>query len=525
MLRKKWLSINIALVFFILAVIVRAEPPVLWGNLEPGPYGIGFKTIEKYDISRTIRPKYDYFGELIDGQRARPIQACCWYPALKEAEARPITYAEYEYSYPGNIEFIEFLGAVQMKYVNVLLGLFQNNGIYMDFINTTMAAVKDAPPADGPYPLIAYMPNLQTSYADNLVLCEYLASHGFVVVSTHPVGRTQIAAPFNTANLETVIRDMEIAVSMARELPQVDPNKTACIGFGTGSYAALIYQMRNYESDALVMLEGNIRDSTIYDIVKSNPFFNAGAVSVPLLNIQSGNPVIPEFDIFSTLNYADRYTIQIDGSSPESFSLGTILRQYLAGHPESNFNLSDPVYEEVCQYTHHFFNWLLTGQDAGREMLISSDGHSIDTSHRLSFIHSDAEPLPPTAEQFVEIINSRGAAKAEEIYNKFCADDPGAISLNVGLMNQLGYGFLGGGRPEDAVIIFRLNAQAFPDVANCWDSYADGCRATGDLQMAETCYKKVLELLDTDESLDDNFRDILKNNAEEFLGIDSLENN
>jgi hypothetical protein len=201
-----------------------------------------------------------------------------------------------------------------------------------------------------------------------------------------------------------------------------------------------------------------------------------------------------------------------------------MLRQYLAGHPEGSFVLNDPVYENICQYTHHFFNWLLNGQDADREMLISADGQSIDT-HQLSFIHSAAAPPPPTAEQFVEIINSSGAVQAEEIYNKFCADDPGAITLNVGLMNQLGYGFLGGGRAQDAVIIFRLNAQAFPDVANCWDSYADGCRAVGDSLMAGTCYKKVLELLETDESLDDNFRNILKTNAEEFLGIDSLENN
>jgi hypothetical protein len=62
-----------------------------------------------------------------------------------------------------------------------------------------------------------------------------------------------------------------------------------------------------------------------------------------------------------------------------------------------------------------------------------------------------------------------------------------------------------------------LNAEKYPNSANCWDSYADGCLGAGDTTMAITCYKKVLELVDNDPTPNADLLQTIKTNAENFL--------
>ena len=88
------------------------KTPAIWGDLEPGPYAVGFKTIEKYDYSRVSRPEHDYFGRPLDGERARPIQICIWYPAESTTELPPMVYGEYVFPYPENSRFFDFLSEV-----------------------------------------------------------------------------------------------------------------------------------------------------------------------------------------------------------------------------------------------------------------------------------------------------------------------------------------------------------------------------------------------------------------------------
>lgn len=63
------------------------------------------------------------------------------------------------------------------------------------------------------------------------------------------------------------------------------------------------------------------------------------------------------------------------------------------------------------------------------------------------------------------------------------------------ILNQLGYAYLyGADDPERAVELFRLNTELFPEVANCWDSYGEALRASGNRDEAVAAYQKALEL-------------------------------
>jgi cytochrome c-type biogenesis protein CcmH/NrfG len=61
-------------------------------------------------------------------------------------------------------------------------------------------------------------------------------------------------------------------------------------------------------------------------------------------------------------------------------------------------------------------------------------------------------------------------------------------------VNRLGYELLAGKRPAAAAGILRLNADAFPQSANAWDSLGEAQAAAGDREAAIRSYETALRL-------------------------------
>ena len=217
----------------------QAETPAIWSELVPGPYGIGFTTIEKYDYSRSFNAKTDYFGALLEGERARPMQICIWYPAVTRPDDFTMVYGEYAFPYPADQDFMNILSNIHNRELGILFQQFnRDQGIVQELMSVKMAAVRDATVAGGRFPLIIYVNGL--SGVENAVLCEYLASHGFVVAGTPSLGITSVNTVPSQALMETLIRDKEFILTETRELPYVDGNKLGLLGFSIGSIGAVI---------------------------------------------------------------------------------------------------------------------------------------------------------------------------------------------------------------------------------------------------------------------------------------------
>jgi tetratricopeptide (TPR) repeat protein len=69
-----------------------------------------------------------------------------------------------------------------------------------------------------------------------------------------------------------------------------------------------------------------------------------------------------------------------------------------------------------------------------------------------------------------------------------------AFDFGEATLNTLGYALLGEEKPADAVAIFRLNVEQYPESANAWDSLGEGYLAAGDPERAIEAYEKSLEL-------------------------------
>ncbi|MCF8262458.1 MAG: serine hydrolase [Melioribacteraceae bacterium] len=62
------------------------------------------------------------------------------------------------------------------------------------------------------------------------------------------------------------------------------------------------------------------------------------------------------------------------------------------------------------------------------------------------------------------------------------------------ILNQMGYEFLFDENVNDALKIFELNTELFPEIANCWDSYGEALLKSGDKHASLKAYKKALSI-------------------------------
>ena len=507
---------------FLLGILLAAgtalsagEAP-LWGNLESGSHAVGFMAIEKYDYSRTFQPKRDYFGRILPGERARPIQVCVWYPAIEQADAMPVVLSEYAFTPPEDQGFYDFLSAVQNREVVFLHRVFRNNQTtVLEALSTDMNAVKNADPAPGKFPVLIYHSDFNSGIAENAVLCEYLASHGFVVALTHAFGSAAVRSEPSAAGLETMVGDMEFVIGAIRDLDFIDTDKLGIFGCRAGGIAGLLLQMRNYSVDAVVGVQAVVTDPEWAEVVTSNPYYDIARMTAPLLDIHAGGEEGQSEISVEAFMYASRYSLEFtDTRGFEFTTYGLLPGMFMPPDtPEPTSDSSSDTYESVCRYVLEFFDGHLNGSEESLAFLVGPPSETAGaTMNRM-----EAQDRPPTQEEFIGILTDGNVETAVELYEKFTAVDPDRILFPEATMNITGYRFLQQGRVSEAIALFKMNADTYPQSANCWDSLAEAYIANGDNEHALECVEKVLETLPEDTSISDDLRQALEANAERYM--------
>lgn len=81
-------------------------------------------------------------------------------------------------------------------------------------------------------------------------------------------------------------------------------------------------------------------------------------------------------------------------------------------------------------------------------------------------------------------------SKFRELWNNRALD----LQKTEGDMNQLGHKYLGEERFEEALMVFELNVETFPDSWNAYDSYGESLMKNGNTDLAIENYEKSLEM-------------------------------
>jgi tetratricopeptide (TPR) repeat protein len=98
------------------------------------------------------------------------------------------------------------------------------------------------------------------------------------------------------------------------------------------------------------------------------------------------------------------------------------------------------------------------------------------------------------AEQVRAAAEKNDYAGAKDALNKFTQNPLHKYATVEADLNQLGYQLISAGKLDQAVLVLKLNVEAYPGSANTWDSLAEAYMDRGDKELAAQNYNKSLEL-------------------------------
>ena len=333
----------------------------IWKNLDQGNYKIGFKVFSLYDSTRTI----------INPKNFRPIQVSVWYPAEISGKSVHMTYKDYFLLSAEETDY-KVSKAHKDSVVNNYKKLLLQDGISEkaidEWFNTKMLAYQDANQLKGKFPLVVVAQGNFHSAHHQAFLCEFLASNGYVVITTPSQTRiTGQLTDFSQAMESTVdqVKDMKFAVGTFLHYSNIDFSKVALIGHSFGGRSILLLQMEKYlKVKCLVSLDGGLGLNTAVDDIKKSPDFDPAKMDVPLLHFYEDVETMlrPDFRLINGFSKSKRFLVKIDDMHHFYFSsLGLVSGTIKGFHPLSK-NLVEK-YKMICNFTRDFLNAVFRSDD------------------------------------------------------------------------------------------------------------------------------------------------------------------
>jgi CubicO group peptidase (beta-lactamase class C family) len=104
------------------------------------------------------------------------------------------------------------------------------------------------------------------------------------------------------------------------------------------------------------------------------------------------------------------------------------------------------------------------------------------------------DPRKPVSLHIDEVVKSKGIDEAVKEYRQIKKEETGKFIFRESELNSLGYSYLRNNQIDEAIAIFRLNVEAYPDGSNTYDSLGEALLAKGNKEESIENYKKSLEL-------------------------------
>ena len=121
---------------------------------------------------------------------------------------------------------------------------------------------------------------------------------------------------------------------------------------------------------------------------------------------------------------------------------------------------------------------------------------------------------PTIVEAFWTTLNQPGGVpRARQLYDEAKSRDKNVVLFPEAETNLLGYALLQDGKVKDAIVVFQLNAEAYPRSANAYDSLSDGYLAIGNKEEALKYAQKTIDVLDTDPNAPPQLKQLLRDGA------------
>lgn len=394
---------KIFLWLLLIALFTEANAQPQWGNLKPGPFSIGYRTLQLTDPSRT------YF------QPGRPIQVYVWYPAMSFDGKEAMKYGDYfddigrDWGTQGDAA----------KLGNDLSRNFKSGALNPSFsgtigdvefkriLSTKIPVKRDARPAKGTFPVLLHIH--ANGALTQSVMLECLASNGYIVMSISLYGSSPAfyGRGEGTANeLLDLTQDLAFVMGRSKMIAGAVPGKIAVVGML--SQLGLLLQSKTKRLDAIACLDCSWNPK----LLKNIPYYNPATITLPILEAVNTDfaPQGPTF--IDSLRYAERYIVRFKQLPHADF--------YPFPRIASPEKAGDHVnYDLLMELTVNFLDAVLKGKPEAVEYMATLEDTSRRSSGIASFRKELSSTAPPTEHEFLTWLRYGNVNEARSAWNNY----------------------------------------------------------------------------------------------------------
>jgi dienelactone hydrolase len=485
-------------------VASSASPASQGGHLfhfteSPGPYAVGLKVVEQYDESRTYLAATDALGRPNRAERARPLQTLIWYPA-EPTHGRPMTVADYGALLATETSFGKpQLSSDWKRWLEAMTPTLKDK----------LWAVRDAPLKAGRFPVVIYAPSFSSMSWENADLCEYLASHGYVVLATPNLGAATRAMTVDVTGIDAQARDISFLVGYAGSLPDTDVSEIAVAGFSWGGISNLFAAARDNRIDALIAFDGSMR--YFPGLVRQAGDVRPQGMTIPLLFFTQGELTLEDQErelndpgktqapnVLNAWTHGDLLTIHMLGLVHTEFSSmyqrNEDMWNEFPHEQKADYSRDDGItgYAWFARYALHFVDAYLKHDAASLAYLKKTPAENGVPPHFMSVAVRTASGTPSSLDGLRSELGKRGFGHAGEVYASLQKQDS-TFKLDETRINSWATDLLDERHVPEALELFKLNATLYPDSGDVYSSLAQAYEASGQAQLAIENYQKCLE--------------------------------
>lgn len=458
-----------------------------------GPYRVGFHVRQQYDRSRVYQhPRNPVTAQATSGDRSRPLQTLIWYPAIGTGGA--MVFRDYASTVATEEEFSRTPDQVR-RATDVLV---ETRGPEVRrALQSPMHALRDAPERPGKFPVVIYAPSHSAYAVENADLCEFLASHGYIVIATPSLGPRSHTMTADLESAEAQAADIGFLVGYAHTLPQADTRRIAVVGHSWGSLASVLAAARDDRIRALVTLDGSLRAA--YDYVNGGPraakYVTPERLGIPLLyltRLQDEGAIGTE--LLARMRYGDVYLATLDAASHLEFSSWSQRMAPDAAFAGRTRAQVAQAYGAMARLVERFLDARLKNDAPASRQLDDALAANRPPPGFLSFVVHRAASAPPTLDTFLDQLGQQGFEHIAAIYERLHAQNPD-LALGPLQAHEWGMKLLREHRAADAMQVFRLGVKLYPERFDfLYDGLGQAYEATGERDAAIANYRQALAL-------------------------------
>lgn len=252
-------------------------------DLGEDSYQVGFKYYKIYDKSRSY--------VVNDDTISRPLLIHFWYPSNEKNQKDSYSFKNYIDLISLREDFNKPAAEVDeysTNFINAYVGFAKLN-LGIDTTLTTEKTLGCPVPATygialakskEKFPLLIYAPSNSKSAVQNHLICEYLASHGFMVIAVGSAGENSINRKNDVKSILAQVDDMEYMLNYFEDSLKIKYSGLGLMGFSTGSLANVIFQMKNENVKAAFSMDGS-QEYGHYNTIFTAEDFNLKKTNVP----------------------------------------------------------------------------------------------------------------------------------------------------------------------------------------------------------------------------------------------------